>query len=41
MVKVKRVRISVSVYDKLKEIADARGISVNEVANELLGKAMD
>jgi predicted HicB family RNase H-like nuclease len=38
---VKRVRISVEVYNKLKEIADARGISVNEVANQLLEKAMD
>jgi len=37
----KRVKISVSVYEKLKEIADVRGISVNEVANQLLEKAMD
>jgi len=38
---VKRVKISVSIYEKLKEIADVRGISVNEVANQLLEKAMD
>jgi len=38
---VKRVKISVSIYEKLKEIADQKGISVNEVANQLLEKAMD
>jgi predicted CopG family antitoxin len=37
----KRVKINIEVYDKLKEIADARGISVSEYANELLEKAMD
>jgi len=37
----KRVKISVSIYEKLKEIADQKGISVNEVANQLLEKAID
>jgi len=41
MEKENRVRISVSVYDKLKEIADQKGISVNEAANQLLEKAID
>ena len=38
---VKRVKISMEVYGKLREVADAKGISVDDLANQLLEKAMD
>jgi hypothetical protein len=38
---VKRVKINIEVYGKLMEVADARGISVDDLANQLLEKAMD
>jgi hypothetical protein len=38
---VKRVKISVEVYGKLMEVADVKGISIDDLANQLLEKAMD
>jgi predicted HicB family RNase H-like nuclease len=40
MEKAKRVYVPKDVYDKLSEIAKRKAVSVNDLANQLLEKAM-
>jgi len=39
--KRKRVQISVEVYEKLSNIAEQKGISIDDLANQLLENAMN
>jgi predicted HicB family RNase H-like nuclease len=36
----RRVRVSIEVYEQLSRDAEQKGISVNDLANQLLEKAM-
>jgi predicted HicB family RNase H-like nuclease len=37
----KRVRVSIEVYEQLSRNAEQKGISVNDLANQLLENAMN
>jgi predicted HicB family RNase H-like nuclease len=37
----KRVRVSIKVYEQLSRNAEQKGISVNDLANQLLENAMN
>jgi len=39
--KRKRIQISVEVYEKLSNIAEQKGISIDDLANQLLENAMN